>query len=366
MADKIATRAAYGEFLVEEGARNPDLIVMDADLSGSTKTKDFAKKYPDRFFNAGIAEQNLMGMATGIALSGKTVCASTFAMFASGRAFEIIRNSIGYTGANVKVCATHAGITVGEDGASHQTFEDLALMRTIPGMTVVSPCDAASAKILLKQVVDMKGPAYVRLGRAGVPVFYDGDAELTLGKGNQLREGRDVTVIANGIMVASAMDAASQLAEEGIDVRAVVDVDVQVHVQTRERRPADFVVDGVTEVGELRESVELVVGGERCVLQIVFQVGGAEHVGASAYLEIVEQSCHRTIEVDVGLAVDLGAAGLLRVYEQQVGAAHLYVEPHGVEVAEVKGALDVERLVVVGKDLEVLKEQFAVLERHGV
>ena len=154
--------------------------------------------------------------------------------------------------------------------------------------------------------------------------------------------------------------------EEGIDVRAVVDVDVQVHVQTRERRPADFVVDGVTEVGELRESVELVVGGERCVLQIVFQVGGAEHVGASAYLEIVEQSCHRTIEVDVGLAVDLGAAGLLRVYEQQVGAAHLYVEPHGVEVAEVKGALDVERLVVVGKDLEVLKEQFAVLERHGV
>lgn len=221
MADKIATRAAYGEFLVEEGARNPDLIVMDADLSGSTKTKDFAKKYPDRFFNAGIAEQNLMGMATGIALSGKTVCASTFAMFASGRAFEIIRNSIGYTGANVKVCATHAGITVGEDGASHQTFEDLALMRTIPGMTVVSPCDAASAKILLKQVVDMKGPAYVRLGRAGVPVFYDGDAELTLGKGNQLREGRDVTVIANGIMVASAMDAASQLAEEGIDVRII-------------------------------------------------------------------------------------------------------------------------------------------------
>lgn len=221
MADKIATRAAYGEFLVEEGARNPDLIVMDADLSGSTKTKDFAKKYPDRFFNAGIAEQNLMGMATGIALSGKTVCASTFAMFASGRAFEIIRNSIGYTGANVKVCATHAGITVGEDGASHQTFEDLALMRIIPGMTVVSPCDAASAKILLKQVVDMKGPAYVRLGRAGVPVFYDGDAELTLGKGNQLREGRDVTVIANGIMVASAMDAASQLAEEGIDVRVI-------------------------------------------------------------------------------------------------------------------------------------------------
>ena len=221
MADKIATRAAYGEFLVEEGARNPDLIVMDADLSGSTQTKKFAQAYPDRFFNAGIAEQNLMGMATGIALSGKTVCASTFAMFASGRAFEIIRNSIGYTGANVKVCATHAGITVGEDGASHQTFEDIALMRTIPGMTVVSPCDAASAKILLKQVVDMVGPAYVRLGRAAVPVLYDEDAKLELGKGYELRLGKDVTVIANGVMVSSAMEAAEELARDGIDVRVI-------------------------------------------------------------------------------------------------------------------------------------------------
>ncbi len=154
--------------------------------------------------------------------------------------------------------------------------------------------------------------------------------------------------------------------EIGVDVRPVVDVYVHVHVQTRERRAADLVSDGVAEVGELRESVELVIGGERCVLQIVFQVGGAEHVGASANFEIVEQSRHRAIEVDVGLAVDFGAAGLLGVYEQQVGAAHLYVEPHGVEVAEVKGTLDVERLVVVGEDLEILKEQFAVLERHGV
>ncbi|MBQ1407808.1 MAG: transketolase family protein, partial [Eubacterium sp.] len=151
MAVKVATRISYGEFLVEEGARNPNLVVLDADLAKSTKTADFAKAYPDRFFDMGIAEQNLMGVAAGIALSGKTVCASTFAMFASGRAFEIIRNSIGYTHANVKVCATHAGITVGEDGASHQTFEDLALMRTIPGMTVLNPSDDASAKILLKQ-----------------------------------------------------------------------------------------------------------------------------------------------------------------------------------------------------------------------
>lgn len=146
MADKVATREAYGEFLIEEGAVNENLVVLDADLSGSTKTKGFATAYPDRFFNVGIAEQNLIGIATGLAMSGKTVCASTFAMFASGRAFEIIRNSVGYTGANVKVCATHAGITVGEDGASHQTFEDLALMRTVPEMTVVSPCDGESAK----------------------------------------------------------------------------------------------------------------------------------------------------------------------------------------------------------------------------
>ena len=221
MANKIATRAAYGEFLVEEGKVNPNMVVLDADLSGSTKTKSFGSEYPDRFFKFGIAEQDMMGAAAGLALSGKTVCASSFAMFAAGRGFEIIRNSIGYTHANVKVCATHAGITVGEDGATHQTFEDLALMRTIPGMTVVNPCDAASAKILLKQVVEMDGPAYVRLGRAAVPVFYDETAPLKLGKGNELRPGKDVTVIATGIMVSAAMEAASILEGEGIDVRVI-------------------------------------------------------------------------------------------------------------------------------------------------
>ena len=157
MGDKIATRQAYGEALVELGKTNENLVVMDADLSGSTKTAMFAKEFPERFFNMGIAEQNLYGAATGCAMSGKVVCASTFAMFAAGRAFEIIRNSIGYTGANVKICASHAGITVGEDGASHQTFEDIALMRTIPGMTVVNPSDAVATKKLLKQTVAMKG-----------------------------------------------------------------------------------------------------------------------------------------------------------------------------------------------------------------
>ena len=233
MAEKIATRAAYGEFLQEEAKKNPDLVVLDADLAGSTKTGMFKKVAPDRFFDIGIAEQNMMGIAAGIALSGKTVCASSFAMFASGRAFEIIRNSIGYTRANVKVCATHAGITVGPDGASHQTFEDLALMRTIPGMTVVNPCDAVSAKALLRQVVDMNGPAYVRLGRAAVPVFYEDTSAIKLGKGNMLRDGSDVTIISTGIMTPAAMEAAEHLASDGIDARVVdmhtlkpIDVDI--------------------------------------------------------------------------------------------------------------------------------------------
>ena len=221
MAEKMATRQAYGKALVELGAEKPNLVVMDADLSKSTMTAEFGKTYPDRFFNMGIAEQNLYGAAAELALSGKVVCASTFAMFATGRAFEIIRNSIGYTKANVKICATHAGITVGEDGASHQTFEDIALMRTIPGMTVINPSDGISAKKLLKQAVEMYGPCYVRLGRAAVPVFYDENAEITLGKANTVRDGKDVTVIATGIMVNEAVIAAEQLAAEGIDVRVI-------------------------------------------------------------------------------------------------------------------------------------------------
>lgn len=221
MADKMATRQAYGKVLVELGEKYPELVVMDADLSKSTMTAEFGKTYPDRFFNMGIAEQNLYASAAGLALSGKTVCASTFAMFASGRAFEIIRNSIGYTKANVKICATHAGITVGEDGVSHQTFEDIALMRTIPGMTVINPSDGVSAKKLLEQAVAMKGPCYVRLGRAAVPVFYQETADISLGKGNTVRDGKDVTIIATGIMVNEAVLAADALAAEGINARVV-------------------------------------------------------------------------------------------------------------------------------------------------
>ena len=255
MADKIPTREYYGKVLVEMGAKKSDLVVMDADLSGSTKTGEFKKVYPERFFNAGIAEQNLYAMAAGIALSGKTVCASTFAMFASGRAFEIIRNSIGYTGANVKVCATHAGITVGEDGASHQTFEDLALMRTIPGMTVVNPCDDVSARKLLTQVIEMQGPAYVRLGRAAVPVFYDEDVKLEIGKGHKLKDGKDITIIATGIMVNEAMKAAEILEKDGLDVRVI-------DIHTIKPVDKDIIIEAARETrGIITAEEHSVIGG---------------------------------------------------------------------------------------------------------
>ncbi|QAT42580.1 transketolase family protein [Aminipila luticellarii] len=221
MAEKMATRQAYGQVLVELGDKYDNLVVMDADLSKSTMTADFGKHFPERFLNMGIAEQNLYGAAAGLALSGKIVCASTFAMFAAGRAFEIIRNSIGYPHANVKICATHSGITVGEDGASHQTFEDMALMRTIPGMTVINPGDGFSAKELIRQAVAFEGPAYIRLGRAAVPMIYNEKSVIEIGKGNCIRKGKDYTIIATGIMVNEALMAADQLAKEGLDVRVI-------------------------------------------------------------------------------------------------------------------------------------------------
>ena len=264
MTEKIATRQAYGEVLQELGKEYPNLVVMDADLSGSTKTAEFRKVFPERFFNMGIAEQNLYGQAAGLALSGKIVCASTFAMFDSGRAFEIVRNSIGYTHANVKICATHAGITVGEDGASHQTFEDIALMRTIPGMTVINPSDAVSAKKLLRQAVAMDGPCYVRLGRAAVPVYYKEEDEIVLGKGKQLRDGKDLTIIATGIMVPDAMTAAGKLAEEGIDAR-VVDIhtikpiDEEIIIKAAAETGAIVTAEEHSVIGGLGEAVAHVV-----------------------------------------------------------------------------------------------------------
>ncbi len=255
MADKIATRQAYGEALVELGAEYDNLVVLDADLSGSTKTAMFAGKFPDRFFNMGIAEQNMYGAAAGLALSGKVVCASTFAMFAAGRAFEVIRNSIGYTGANVKICASHAGITVGEDGASHQTFEDIALMRTIPGMTVVNPSDAVATKKLMSQILKMDGPCYFRIGRAAVPVLYNENDDIILGKGNTVRDGGDVTVIATGIMVNEALEAAKILEAENIDVRVL-------DIHTIKPLDVDIIIKAARETGALVTAEEhSIIGG---------------------------------------------------------------------------------------------------------
>ena len=255
MADKIATREAYGKALVELGKKYDNLVVMDADLSGSTKTAMFAKEYPERFFNMGIAEQNMYGAAAGFAVSGKIVCASTFAMFAAGRAFEIIRNSIGYTHANVKICATHAGITVGEDGATHQTFEDIALMRTIPGMTVINPSDGISTAKLLEKAMELDGPCYIRLGRSAVPVFYDDNADFEIGRGKTLRDGSDAAIIATGIMVNEAMIAAEELSKQNIDVRVI-------DIHTIKPIDQDIIIKAAKETGAIVTAEEhSVIGG---------------------------------------------------------------------------------------------------------
>ena len=305
MADKIATRQAYGEALVELGKEYDNLVVMDADLSGSTKTAMFAKEFPERFFNMGIAEQNMYGAAAGLALSGKVVCASTFAMFATGRAFEIVRNSIGYTGANVKVCASHAGITVGEDGASHQTFEDIVLMRTIPGMTVVNPSDAVATKKLLRQIVEMDGPCYFRVGRAAVPVFYGEDDEITLGKGNLIREGKDATVIATGIMVSKAYEAAEALAKEGVDVR-VIDIhtikpiDEEIIIKAASETGAIVTAEEHSVIGGLGDAVAQVVV-KNCPCRMAM-VGQLDTFGESGKPDQLLEKYHMTAD-DIAEAV---------------------------------------------------------------
>lgn len=219
--EKIATRDAYGKALVKLGAQNPRVVVLDADLSKSTKTADFKKQYPERFFNMGIAEQNLLGTAAGFAAAGKIPFASTFAVFATGRAFEQIRNSIAYTKLNVKIAATHAGLTVGEDGASHQAIADVAVMRALPNMTVIVPADGIEAEKAVFAAAEKDGPVYIRMGRSGVPVLFSEEYVFKIGKAAVMKAGSDVTVIACGIMVADALSAAKELEREGISVRVV-------------------------------------------------------------------------------------------------------------------------------------------------
>jgi transketolase len=218
---KVATRDAYGETLLELGRERKEIVVLDADLSGSTKTKKFAKEFPDRFFNIGVSEQDLIGTASGLSLAGKLPFASTFAVFETGRAWEQIRQTVCYSHLNVKLVATHSGITVGEDGASHQAVEDVALMRVLPNMTVIVPADGSETKQVIRAVADYDGPVYVRLGRSKVPTVMPDDYRFKIGKAYTFNIGSDVTIIAMGIMVAAALEAARLLQDEGIDAGVI-------------------------------------------------------------------------------------------------------------------------------------------------
>ncbi|MBP3922266.1 MAG: transketolase family protein [Ruminiclostridium sp.] len=254
--EKKATRESYGEALVELAKKREDLVVLDADLAAATKTGTFKKAYPDRFFDCGIAEANMMGVAAGIATTGKLVFASSFAMFAAGRAYEIIRNSIGYPHLNVKIGATHAGISVGEDGATHQCNEDIALMCTIPGMTVINPADDVEAKAAVLAMADFEGPTYMRFGRLAAPIFNDKDTyKFELGKGIQLRDGDDVTIIATGLMVAEAMQASDELRESGINARVI-------NIHTIKPIDRDIILKAAKETGKIITVEEhSVIGG---------------------------------------------------------------------------------------------------------
>lgn len=293
MSGKTATREAYGKALVEF-ANDYDYVVLDADLAEATKTVMFKKEFPERFFDCGIAEGNMMSVAAGLATTGKTVFASSFAMFAAGRAFEQVRNSIGYPHLNVKIGATHAGITVGEDGATHQCLEDIALMRTIPGMTVVNPSDAIEARAAVKAALDTYGPFYLRFGRFAVENVNDGnDYKFELGKGVLLRDGGDVSIIATGLMVGMALEAADELKKEGIYARVI-------NIHTIKPIDADIIAKAAKETGALVTAEEHnIIGGlgsavaevvcERCPVPVL-RVGVCDKFGHSgAVLPLLER-----------------------------------------------------------------------------
>jgi transketolase len=306
VSEKIATRDAYGKALLELGRTNDKIVVLDADLSGSTKTAVFAKEFPERFFNVGIAEANMVGMAAGLAAGGMIPFASTFAVFAAGRAFEQIRQSVAYPRLNVKVVATHGGITVGEDGGSHQSVEDLAIMRALPNMTVLCPADGPETAAAIRAASEYRGPVYVRLGRGKVPVVFDGECRFSIGRGVTLREGSDMTFITTGMMTAEALQAARILAEEQISARVV-------HLGTVKPLDIDLVLRTARETGAVVTAEEhSVIGG----------LGGA-------VCEALAEGCPVPVE-RVGLRDQFGQSGsadeLLAYYG--LTAAHL------VEAAE--------------------------------
>ncbi|WP_455138628.1 transketolase family protein [Thermophilibacter sp.] len=287
MADtkKIATRQSYGEELVALGAEHDDFVVFDADLAAATQTGKFKAAYPDRFFDAGIAESNMMGLAAGVATTGRVAFASTFAMFAAGRAFEQVRNSIGYPHLNVKIGATHAGISVGEDGATHQCNEDIALMRTIPGMTVIVPCDDTEARATVRAAYELDGPVYMRFGRLAVPVVNDPETfEFQVGKGIVKREGADVTIVACGLMVQAALEAAETLAEKGvsaevIDMHTIKPIDAELLVKSASKTGHVVTAEEHSVIGGLGSAVCDVLS-ERCPVP-VRKVGVKDTFGQS-------------------------------------------------------------------------------------
>lgn len=281
---KIATRDAYGKTLLKLGEINDDVVVLDADLSKSTKTNDFSKAFPNRFFNMGIAEQNLIGAACGLATAGKIPFASTFAMFATGRAFEVIRNSVCYPKLNVKICATHAGITVGEDGASHESIEDIAIMRAIPNMTVVVPADGIETEKVILEAAKYNGPMYVRLGRSAVPTLFNEDYKFEIGKGSVVRDGNDATIIACGMMVNEAIIAHESLKSEGINVRVInmstiKPIDKELIINAAKETKAIVTAEEHSIVGGLGSAVSEVVS-EECPV-VVKKVGVKDVFGES-------------------------------------------------------------------------------------
>lgn len=282
---KIATRESYGNAIKELAAENPDIVVLDADLAAATKTGIFKKAYPERFFDCGIAEANMMGVAAGLAACGKIPFASSFAMFAAGRAYEIVRNSIGYPGLNVKIGATHAGISVGEDGATHQCCEDIALMRTIPGMTVINPADDIEARAAVKAAAGMNGPVYLRFGRLAAPVFNNNDDyKFEIGKGVELREGNDITIIATGLMVYEALKAADMLKEDGIsagvvNIHTIKPIDKELICKVAENSGILMTVEEHSVIGGLGSAVSEVV--TECYPVPVIKIGVNDEYGHS-------------------------------------------------------------------------------------
>ncbi len=255
MSEKIATREAYGQALVELGAKYENLVVFDADLAEATKTIKFKKAFPERFFDCGIAEGNMMSVAAGVAATGKIPFVSSFAMFVAGRAFEQVRNSVGYPHLNVKIGATHAGISVGEDGATHQCLEDIALMRSIPGMTIINPADATEARLAVEAAIKFDGPVYMRFGRLAIPVIFDENYSFEIGKGVKLIDGDDVTIVATGLMVHEAIAAAEILKNEGISARVI-------NISTIKPLDREIIINASKETGAIVTAEEHnIIGG---------------------------------------------------------------------------------------------------------